>query len=148
MKKSGQGRSNGPKTRNEFRDQQRSRALLGKPPFGPPHARIGLQRNLAKQLQYLDSLDSPEQVPDRICGQRRTDAQQQRSHEAEPPRARQRARRQKNRERRNRHTNLLRKHPSEQNDIALVQQELRSALHLSRGPYSHFACNETSSMPP
>src|SRR5260370_1398846 len=60
--------------------------------------------------------------------------QQQQTHEANPPRPRQRARRQKNRKRRNRHTNLLRKHPSEQNDIAMVQQEFECAVHWSWVP--------------
>src|ERR1700682_2425539 len=88
VENSRQRRSNGSQAGNEFRNQQRLRALLGKKSFRTPHARIGLQRNLAKQLQYLDALDPPEHIPDRVCGQRGADAQQQRSREAELSRAR------------------------------------------------------------
>src|SRR5260370_1126190 len=48
-------------------------------------------------------------------------------------------RRPKERERRTRHTNVAPKRLTKQNDLAVVQQEFESTVHLSGVPYRHLS---------
>ena len=96
------------------------------------------------------------------------DGDQQGSKETEAACARQRPRGQQHRQRRNRQPDLLREHPSQQNDVAVTQQEFERAMHgLGLGAWvprlagdwgeapiglpeyrTSLPGNETSSMPP
>ena len=55
---------------NEFREQQRTRALLGKDAFGAANAGVRFKRNFAEKLQDANTFPAAEGVPDGVGGKR------------------------------------------------------------------------------
>src|SRR5271154_2008449 len=96
----------------KFGDQQGARTLRGKKAFRLAHAGIGLERNLAKQLKYLDASESPHFIPDGVGAHRSENADGQTGEKIQLSTAGQRTRGQQQRQRGHRKTDLFREDPA------------------------------------
>src|SRR6516225_9540191 len=129
VKDSGQRRSDGAESRDEFGNQQGTRALFGEDAFGTAHAGVGLQGNLAEKLQDAYAFDLPQRIPQGVGGQRGQSNQSQAGPEAEAPGAGERAGGQQHRQRRGGNPQLLGKNPGEHNDVAVLDKKFDGSVH-------------------
>lgn len=129
VKNSGERRSDGAKAGNELGDDEGASALFREDALGAANAGIRFNRDLAEELQDFDAFAAAEMIPERISRNSGEGDDEEREENIHLMRASERASGEKQGNRGERKAALFRKNPSEQNDVAVMEEKLESAVH-------------------
>jgi hypothetical protein len=128
---SGERRGDGAETGKKFRNDQRVGALLRENALGAANAGVRFDRYFAEKMENFDASVAAKLVPKGIGrdGGKRDD--REREKKVHLMGAGKRTCGKQERKRRNGHSCLLKEDPSEQDDVAMMEEEFYGAVHLA-----------------
>src|SRR3989441_6305022 len=120
---------------HEFGKQERAGAVTAEGVLGAPDARVGFEEDPAEPAENAAAADAADPVPDRIAHQRGQRGGGEDERQAQPTVSGQGAAGQKERHGRERQPDLLGEHPTEDDQVAVPDENVDDSVHYAPAGY-------------